>query len=253
MGVDIQRASMWKRISAWLLDIILLSIVAVALGWLLSLAFGYDSSNQALEEGYARYEQRYGVTFDISGEEYAAMTEEDRQNYDEAYAALIADADVLYYYNLVLNLTMVILTLAILAAYLLLEFGLPLLLGNGQTLGKKVFGICLMSSNGVQLRPVQLFVRAILGKFTLGTMIPVYVILMLFFNTVGLTGTLLLLALVVIQLVSLAVTRNRTALQDMLASTVVVDFASQRIFRSTEELIEYTKRIHAEQARSQSY
>lgn len=253
MGVDIQRASMWKRISAWLLDIILLMSLAVGMSWLLSLAFGYDSSNQALEAGYAHYEELYGVTFDISAEEYAAMSDAERQIYDEAYAALIADPEVLYYYNLVLNLTMVILTLAILLAYLLLEFLVPVLLGNGQTLGKKVFGICLMGSDGVQLKTVQLFIRTVLGKFTIGTMIPVYVLIMLFFNTVGLTGTLLLAALALIQLICLAVTRNRTALQDMLAGTVVVDYASQRIFRSTDELIEYTKRIHAEQARRSDY
>ena len=253
MGVDLQRASMWKRISAFLLDIILLSVLVVGFGYLLSVVLGYDGHNQALEDGYARYEAQYGVTFDISAEEYSALTEAEKQNYDTAYDALVADTDVLYAYNMVLNLTLVITTLAILLGYLVLEFAIPLFLGNGQTVGKKVFAIGLVRSDGVQMNNLQLFTRTVLGKFTIGTMIPVYVLIMLFFNTVGLMGTLLLAALALTQIILLAVTRNRTAIHDLLAGTVVVDIASQRIFRSTEELIEYTKRIHAEKAARQSY
>ena len=58
----------------------------------------------------------------------------------------------------------------------------PLKLGNGQTIGKKVFGIGVMRVDGVQLTTIQLFIRTILGKFTLETMIPVYIVLMIFFN-----------------------------------------------------------------------
>jgi hypothetical protein len=38
----------------------------------------------------------------------------------------------------------------------------------------------------------------------------------------------------------------RTPLHDMLAGTVTVDFASQMIFDSPEELLEYKKKLHAE-------
>ena len=65
MGVELQKASMWKRISAWLLDIILLSVIVVGIGALLSLATGYDGHTQDLEDAYARYETQYAVTFDI--------------------------------------------------------------------------------------------------------------------------------------------------------------------------------------------
>lgn len=253
MGIELQRASMWKRISAWLLDIILLSILAVGAGALLSWILGYNSYNTALDAGFARYEAQYGVVFDITAEEYAAMTDAERENYDTAYNIMIQDPEVLRNYNMVLNLTMVITTLGILIAYLVLEFAVPLLLGDGQTLGKKVFAIGLVRNDGVKMNTMQLFVRTVLGKFTVGTMIPVYVVVMLFFNIVGLPGTLLLAALLLTQIILLSVTRNHTAIQDMLAGTVVVDISSQRIFRTTEELIEYTKRIHAERAERQPY
>ena len=251
MGIELQKASMWKRISAWLLDIILLSIVAVGAGLLLSWMLGYNNCNEALDAGYAKYETQYGVTFDITAETYNAMTAEERQNYDAAYSAMIADDEVIRVYNLVLNLTLVITTLAILLAYLILEFAVPLLFGNGQTLGKKVFALCLVRNDGVKMNTMQLFVRTVLGKFTIGTMIPVYVVIMLFFNIVGLPGTLLLGALLLTQIILLSVTRNRTAIHDLLAGTAVVDMGSQMIFRDTEELIAFKKRVAADQAAKQ--
>ena len=253
MGIELQKASMWKRISAWLLDIILLSIVAVGAGLLLSWLLGFNSYNDALDTGYAQYEAQYGVTFEITMEEYTSMTDEDRSHYDAAYQAMIADPEVVRNYNMVLNLTLVIATLGILLAYLLLEFAVPLLFGNGQTLGKKVFAIGLVRNDGVQMNTMQLFVRTVLGKFTIGTMIPVYVLIMLYFNIVGLPGTLLLMALLLTQIIMLAFTRNRIAIHDALAGTVAVDISSQQIFRTTEELIAYTKRIHAERAARQPY
>lgn len=253
MGIELQKASMWKRISAWLLDVILLSIVVVGMGALLSWLLGYNGYNEALDAGYAKYEDSYGVVFDITAEEYDSMTEEERQNYDAAYEALIADTEVIRAYNMVLNLTLVITTLSILLGYLILEFVLPLIFDNGQTLGKKIFAIALVRNDGVKMNNMQLFVRTVLGKFTVGTMIPVYVFIMLFFNIVGLGGTLLLGALLLTQIILLAATRNRTAIHDLLAGTVAVDISSQQIFRTTEELIEYTKRIHAERAARKPY
>ena len=55
------------------------------------------------------------------------------------------------------------------------------------------------------------------------------------------------------QLICLCATRSNAALHDLMAGTVVVDIASQRIFASTEELVEYTKRIHADRAARQDY
>ena len=40
MIYDLQKASMWKRVSAWLFDTILLSIVAVGFAFLLSTILG---------------------------------------------------------------------------------------------------------------------------------------------------------------------------------------------------------------------
>lgn len=250
---DLQKAGFWKRIAAWMFDGILMSVLVVGFGFLLSVMLGYDSHSAALEAAYESYGAQYGVNFDIGPEEYEAMTEEQRQNYDAAYEALIADGEVLYHYNMSLNLTLVIITGGFLLSYLLWEFFIPLWLGNGQTLGKKIFGLCLVRVDGVRINTLQLFTRTILGKFTIETMIPVYILLMLFWGTMGLGGTLFLMAMGIGQCICVAVTRSRSAIHDLLAGTAVADLASQTIFRSTEDLIAYQKKVAADRAARQPY
>lgn len=253
MVFDLQRASMWKRIAAWMFDGILVSILAVGFGFLLSALLGYDGYSETLDAAYARYETEYGITFEITQDEYQAMTGDARQNYDAAYDALTADGDAMYAYNMMLNLTLVITTIGILLAILALEFLVPLLFGNGQTLGKKIFSLCLIRNDGVKLNTMQLFTRTVLGKFTIETMIPVFILLMLFWGITDLTGTLILFGLLAAQLLILALTRTHSAIHDLLAGTVVVDISSQMIFRTTEDLIAYKKKVAAEQAARQTY
>ena len=253
MVTDLQKANLWKRIAAWVLDIMLLCVLAVGAGALLAYLLGYNEYYGQLNEGYARYETQYGVEFDITQEDYLALPDDRRENYDAAYAALIADEEVMHAYNMVTSQIMLIATLGILVGMLVLEFIVPLWLKNGQTVGKKVFALGVMRTDGVRITPVQLFVRTVLGKFTVETMIPVYVVLMLFFNITGSLGTVLLAGLGLAQIIILAATKTNAQLHDLLAGTVVVDFSSQRIFRSTGELIEYTKQIHAEKAAREGY
>ena len=251
--MDLQKASMWKRISAYLFDTILLATLAVALGMVLSLILGYDGYNNTLEAAYDQYETQFGIKFEMTAAEFEAMTAEQKALYDQAYDALIKDEKAMFAYNMVLNLSLIITTMAILAAYLLLEFTVPLLLKNGQTLGKKIFGVALIREDGVQVNTVQLFTRTVLGKFTVETMIPVFVIIMLFFNTADMLSLLLLAGLAIGQMVCVLITRTNAAIHDKLAGTVAVDLSSQRIFRTTEDLIAYKKTIHAEEAAKKSY
>lgn len=253
MALDLQKASIWKRASAYLFDLIVLGIVVVGIAFLLSGVLGYDRYSRTLDEAYDTYETRYGITFELTQEEFNAMPEEQRARYDEAYQALIADEEAMYAYNMVINLALVILTISILIAYAGLEYVVPLLLKNGQTLGKKIFGLCVMRTDCVRVTGLQLFVRSILGKYTIETMAPVLILVMLYFGTVGLTGTLVLGLILLLQIIALCATRNNCAIHDLLAGTVVVDFHSQRIFDSTEELVEYKKLLAAERAARQSY
>ena len=253
MAMELQKASFWKRISAWLFDNILLVTLTVLFALMLSALLGFDRQSEALEQAYTDYETRYGITFDISEEDYLALSEQEKKNYDDAYEALIKDEEVMYVYGMVMNLSLIITSVSILLAVAALEFAVPLLCKNGQTLGKKIFGIALIRNDGVRMNMMQLVTRVLLGRYTVGIMIPVLVFLMLIFNITGLFGTLLVMGLWLAQLLCLLCTQNKTGIADLMAGTVPVDMNSQKIFDSTEELIEHTKRIHAERAARQDY
>lgn len=253
MIVELQKASMWKRISAALFDMILLGIVIVGAAYLLSAVTGYDAHSQAVSQAYAHYEQQYGVTFELTQEQFQALSEEELSLYEEAYEALCDDDAAMYAYNMMVNLTLVISSISILIGYLLMEFAIPLLLGSGRTLGKKIFGIALMRTDAIRVNAPLMFIRTILGKYTIETMVPVLIIIMIFFNMAGSAAVLSLGAILLLEIILVIATRTNSLIHDLLAKTVVVDYASQRIFNSEEDLLEYKTRLHAERAARQKY
>lgn len=253
MEQDLQKGSLWKRIAAAIFDGMLTAMIAVGIAFLLSLALDYDGHNARMNAAYEKYETQYGVTFEITAEQYAAMTEEEQVNFQSAYDALVADEEAMYEYNMVINLMLLMTSVGILMGIVVMEFVVPLCFGNGQTLGKKIFGLCLMRTDGVKLNTLQLFTRTVLGKFAIETMIPVYILLLLFMGAADIFNLLLLVAIVLAQVIIVVVTRNNSLLHDLLAGTVVVDYASQRIFTSTQDLIEHQKRVAAERAAREKY
>lgn len=253
MKFDIQKASLLKRASAWLFDLILLGILAVGFAWLLSIATGYDSYTATLEAAYARIEAEYGIDMDIGYADYSALDEAGIAAYQAAYDALSADGTAMHAYSMQLSLTLLITSLGILFAYLALELVVPLILGNGQTLGKKIFSVALMRVDGVKLSTFQLFVRTVLGKYTIETMIPVFIGIMLWFGSIGIVGIAVLLGIVILEIALLAATANKSLLHDLLAVTVAVDMQSQLIFDTPEALLEYKQRKHAEASARSPY
>lgn len=249
MITDLQKASFLKRISAALFDGILLVMVAVGIAALLSMALGYNDHWDNLTD----YANKYGVKMQLTTDEYNAMDQQELEAYQAAFDVFAADKDVLYTYNVLLNMTLLIITFGILIGVLIIEFLIPLFFGNGQTLGKKIFGIALMHTEGIRLRPVQLFVRTVLGKFTLELMIPIYIIIMIYFNSIGIIGILFLAALLVVELICWVRSKTGSLLHDTLACTVAVDMASQMIFKDREELLAYVEKVHAERVARSDY
>ena len=249
MIYDLQKAGVLKRAAAWLLDIILLVVLACGIGMILSAALNYDQHSQALEACYERYEKEFGIDFDV----YADLTEEEQARFEAANAALQKDTQALKAYNMVVNLSLTIVSLSVLLSYLALEFAVPLLFGNGQTMGKKVFGIGLIRVDGVKISTFALFVRTVLGKYTVETMIPVLMVMMIFIGTIGILGPAIVLGLLILQVALIITSPTNSALHDHMAATVAVDLASQMIFATPEELVEYKKQVHAEQVKKQSY
>lgn len=262
---DFQKANMWKRISAALCDVILLAIVVTGIAVLLSAVLDMEGYDTRFKEIQTSYKEQHGIYTaekyqQLSEEEkadsviekdYASLTEEERVRYDEAEKAFRADEEANYVYGMIINLIFIIVTFSILLGFLLMEFVVPLLFKNGQTVGKKVFGVAVMRKDGVKLSPMLLFTRTVLGKYAVETMVPVFIIIMIFLNVMGIVGTVVVIGLLIAQIILIASTKARTPLHDMLAQTVTVDFASQKIFDSPEALLEYKQRIHSEQVESE--
>ncbi len=259
MIYDLQKASMWKRISAFLCDIILFAIVTVGLALLLSTILGVDTQQEKMASICSQYVEEHGLnsfmtkeelegalSISMTEERYNTLTEEQKAAFNEASEALFTNEEYLYAYGMVNQLILLVITFSILIATLLLEFVVPLLFKNGQTVGKKVFGVAVMRVDGVKVSPLILLVRALLGKYAVETMIPVFVLLSLILGTASIVTLALLLLLAIAQVALLIFTQANTPLHDMLAGTVTVDFASQMIFDTPEELLEYKKQLHAD-------
>ncbi len=234
---SLQKASIWKRISAWLLDAILLVILSTLCAWIISAVLDYDRHVEKLAERKAFYEAEYGVELDITQAEYETLEGELLAATDAAFAAINADVEAVYASETAMWQTLVISSLSILIAFMVMEFAVPLFLRDGQTVGKKVFGICLMRIDGVRITPLMLFIRTLLGKYTMETMLPVMSVLCI--QQLGYVGLTMAAAVLIGNAVLFAVSEENAMLHDKMACTAVVDKASQRIFDTPEALLAF--------------
>lgn len=250
---DLQKAGLGKRIMAAIFDGILLATLAVGLAVVLSFCLGYDTKVERYDAIMSGYEQQY----DLDLQEYSLMDEEGKAaNQDKAeaiYTALSNNEEFLRLDTAIANLQMMMLSFSLLGAILLMELFIPLWLGNGQTLGKKIFGIGVMSIETVRITGKQVFIRAVLGKYTIELMLPIYIALMTFTGGLGIVGLVLLAVLGIAQIICLVITRTNAPIHDIFASTVAVDFASQQIFEDIEDRDNYIKAKHAELAARADY
>ena len=84
-------------------------------------------------------------------------------------------------------------------------------------------------------------------------MIPIMMLLMLYFGAIGLAGLLIGGGIILLEVMLLMLTKDHSMIHDKLANTVTVDLASQLIFDTPEALIAYKQKIAAEKAAQQSY
>lgn len=250
---DLQKANFGKRIIATIFDGILVSIIAVALAFCISSLTGYDQYVATINDAKARYEEKHDVKIGITQQEFNELSDEDKVKFQAAIEELNNDEQVKYAYNMQINLTMVITTIPILVSIIAVEFVVPLMFENGQTLGKKIFGIALMHTDGIKVSNVQLFARAVLGKFAIELMIPLSMFFMIGFGTIGIVGIIIIAIIFIAQIICLISTRTNALIHDVLAGTVAVDMASQKIFNTREELLEHVKKRHIEQVEKSVY
>lgn len=251
---DLQKASLWKRISAALFDFIMLAILVIGAVAGLSSAFNYQGYIDELTSAYEHYAAEYDVELQLTKSEFDTLTEAEQERYLAAQDALNNDADAVRAYTMSQQLPLLFVTFGVLFGILVLEVAVPLMFRNGQTLGKKIFGIALMRIDGVKMSTLQLFIRSVLGKFALELMVPIFIFINLYFlGNISIVTVAVLFLLLVGQIICLIATRTLSLLHDVMAGTVAVDMASQMIFETEEERIEYIERLHAQEANDASY
>ena len=253
MYFELKKAGWIKRISAFLFDFIIFCVAAVGVAVLISAIVGYDAKLNDLEMSYREYGEKYDIDLEITEEKYKELSDEEKGRYQEASEAFANDREVIALRSMIFSLTLVIISLSMLIAFLILEFIVPLLFKNGQTLGKKIFGIAVIRVDGVRIPTFQLFVRAVLGKYTIETMVPLFIIMLFLMGTLGIMGPIVILLLLILQIVVMFVSKTNSPIHDLLAVTVVVDINTQMIFDSTAEMIEYKKKRAEEQALAKPY
>lgn len=239
---DLQKASVGKRISAFLLDVILFIILATAAALLISTVVGYDGYVAQYEALEKEYSDTYGIKLDLSDEEEAQLTDEDKAKMKEADEAFSKDERAISLYGTMLSLILVILSLSPLISIFILEFLIPLFFHNGQTVGKKIFGIGVMQTNSVKITTVALFARSVLGKYVIETAIPSVMFLIMLFGQDGFVPSLVILGIIATNTVFL-IRGRRMLIHDYLSYTVCVDLSSQMIFDTPEEAEAHRKKL----------
>lgn len=282
--LDLQKASFSKRVSALLFDVIILFIVVVGIACIFSEISGYDDAYNEYEDKSNSIIEDCGLTqenvtefstlansyvnfmsYDEETMEYSFSIEESVFNSlsPEAQAEVLklqamidpvnlanktmqADKELNEMYENIIVLSISNISISIFLAFFLLEFIVPLILKNGQTIGKKIFGVAVIKTNGVKVTPFQLFVRSILAKYTLETMIPAVLVFMIMYNMIGIVGTAVILGLVISEVIIYFKSGNNSLIHDIMAVTVCVDKESQMIFDTEEDLIAYKEKKAAE-------
>ncbi len=230
--------------------------VTLTLGFaaILSAVVGYDKQTEQLQSYYTKYEETYGVDLDISEEDYQKLTEEEKSKHEAASNAFKADKEVLAVYSVIASLTLVVLSFSVLLGILSIYFIVPLFFKNGQTLGKKVFGLAVVRSNLVKASTPVLFVRTLFGLYAIETMFPIFLLAMVYFGLLnGFIGIITIALLFVLQIGVMIASKTNSSIHDLLSDTVVVDFASQRVFDSQGALEGYIKEQQAIEAQNAAY
>ena len=228
------KAALSKRASAFFIDAVLLLLLAVALAYVLSLAFGYSRYSQAYSSGIERYAAQYNVQFEkvVSQADFDALSDQQKASYEAAVAAMNEDADILSALSSMVKLIFLIAALSLFLAFLILEFIVPLFLKQGRTLGKKAFGLSVTKKDGSPIGAVSLLLRTFVGKYLIETMIPVLIIIITVFNAIGLMngpgiiGFILILGIVITNLALVFFSANGCAIHDFVSDSIVVSSVS---------------------------
>ena len=233
-------------------DAMMVFVLSLAIMLGLHAILQIDAKIDKLNAYRTEYAAELGLDLDISTEEYDAMTEEDRKVYDDLYLELnkkmAQNEDVMNLNANIITLISITVTGSLLVGTAIWYFVIPIFFKHGRTLGKKIFGLAVVRTNGVKLTNPVLFARSLIGFYAIETMFPLTLILMTLFGALGIVGFITVGLFLVLQIFVMAYTKTNSCIHDLLSDTVVVDMASQQIFETQDERTEYDKAEAARKA-----
>ncbi len=256
MSISLQKANFWKRISAYILDFILTVILATGAAWAVSAIVRYDECLDSYQTRqnvfYQQVETKYEIDLEITEEDYNALTPQEQEEYDatktlamqELDELLQEDSEFMALHSKIFTLRLLIIAVGAFVGIVCAYFLIPLFFKNGQTLGKKVFGLAVVRTNCVKISNPVLFIRSIVGLYAMETMFPIYILTMISVGMLGIVGVIVLALFFLLQIGVMIATKTNSSIHDLLSDSVVVEYLTQQIFESGEELIAYKQTQH---------
>lgn len=224
-----------NRIAAFIIDAILLVILLTGILYLSSVVFHYDAHLAALESEYIK-EGFLVLNPETNKYEYLSET---ASNYQVVLESIKNNKIIISEQNFLNSYTSQAPIACIAIVLFITEFIVPLFLGNGQTVGMKVFKIALISNNNIKISPLQLFARCLIGKIAILGVIPMFGVSFILFNpTGGLLGTLIIIVILIIQITAIMKNKNHAGIQDIIAQVYPVNYSETVIYRNKKELQE---------------
>ena len=88
---ELQKASLLKRASAYLLDIILVAVLAVGFGYMFSSILGYDNYYSAWVKAQDDYQKNFEIVIDVAPDDFEALTAEQKAAYEKELGITLPD------------------------------------------------------------------------------------------------------------------------------------------------------------------
>lgn len=196
-SLSYKTAGLMKRFSSTLMDSVVIIIFSVLFVSILFSLTNFDYYNTELISYYDRYED------DI--------------------ASILDDDAACESYNVVIKLLCFNIALGILIAYIISEVLIPLLLPNGESIGKRIFGITIMRIDERKIGVGTLLLRGLISKYLIETVPVVFITLYALFFSSYVYLIIIPIAIVVLNVSLVIFRRDHRALHDMIAGTVVLE------------------------------
>ena len=219
----IQKASFFKRTLAFLFDLMIAFFLFTGIEYfvmhpILNAAWSYDQ----LEDQYEGKLVEYGIGhYDEKTNEFV-YNEMPEKGYD--YTEFNKDEEAIKLQNKLSTLNLFSLTMDFMLSEFLVFCLVPLILKNGQTFGKKLLKLALVSTNEVRVAGWNVFARYAIGIFAFETMINMFFV----------SFFIIPLPLIVSVIMAL-VSKKGMALHDHIGGTIVVDLNNTIILDTVDE------------------